>query len=499
MRCRVLLATLVFGASLASTSSVVLAQAPSWTRLHSAPIDGKSPIVKVALPEGTQRVQALALVAQRGTIALARVVVSYNTGQMHFEERPISLRKGERSRAIDERKEARIVESVSLILQKGGSAQQAAEIEIWGLAPAVQAKTRGREPKRYIEMPVFYGTTRQREDDRTKNNQTLATFSGELGQDLILGRAIVTVPTEREPGTIPRPETNLLIMRIAFRNEEPNRDFTIASVEVMAKDEFAAEMRKQVAVSKRYKDQAFVFVHGYNVSFDDALFRTAQIAHDIGFDGPAVTFSWPSRGGAWDYVHDINTAKGSRDGLRTLLETIAQDTNVTSVNLVAHSMGNDPTIEVLREQAEIIARKGQTIDFKLNEVVLAAPDVSRSVFERFAARVASVVKGGITLLASKNDLAMSASKRVASGLVRAGDIPKEGIVIVPGIESIDVSEASTAFLSTNHSAFADREHLVTDLRYLFERADRKHPPDVRYKIYRPAGSQPKQWWQYKKD
>jgi hypothetical protein len=62
-----------------------------------------------------------------------------------------------------------------------------------------------------------------------------------------------------------------------------------------------------------------------------------------------------------------------------------------------------------------------------------------------------------------------------------------------------VSEASTAFLSTNHSAFADREHLVTDLRYLFERADRKHPPDVRYKIYRPAGSQPKQWWQYKKD
>jgi esterase/lipase superfamily enzyme len=240
-------------------------------------------------------------------------------------------------------------------------------------------------------------------------------------------------------------------------------------------------------------------VHGYNVSFDDAIFRTAQIAHDIGFDGPVVTFSWPSRGGTWDYVHDINTAKGSREGLRTLLETIAQDPGVTSINLVAHSMGNDPTLEVLREQAEIIARKGQTIDFKLNEVILAAPDVSRSVFERFAARLTGLVKGGITLLASKNDLAMSASKRVSSGLVRAGDVPKEGIVIVQGIESIDVSDASTAFFSLNHSAFADREHLVTDLQLLFERTEGKHPPDVRYKVYRPAGSQPKQWWQYQKN
>ena len=74
-------------------------------------------------------------------------------------------------------------------------------------------------------------------------------------------------------------------------------------------------------------------MHGYNVSFDDAIFRTAQIAHDIVFDGPVVTFSWPSRGGTWDYVHDINTAKGSREGLRTLLETIAQDPSITAVEI----------------------------------------------------------------------------------------------------------------------------------------------------------------------
>jgi esterase/lipase superfamily enzyme len=100
------------------------------------------------------------------------------------------------------------------------------------------------------------------------------------------------VPIERDPGTIPRPpEFDLFVARIKFRNEDPNRDFTIAAVDVMPKDEFVGEMRKQVALSNRYKGQAFVFVHGYNVAFDDAIFRTAQIAHDIAFDGPAVLFS----------------------------------------------------------------------------------------------------------------------------------------------------------------------------------------------------------------
>ena len=496
---RVLPAAIVCAAVLVAAPAELPAQAPNWIRLHSAAVDGKSFALTVSLPEGSPRVQAIRLIAPRTPISVSRVVVNYNTGQVHFEERAFTLRAGERSPSIDERLEARVVELVALTFPKNASPPQAAEIEIWGLSPAARPRTRGREPKRYVEMPVLYGTTRQRESDRTKNNQTLAAFSGELGQDLVLGRAIVTVPTERAPGTIPRPDTNLLITRVAFRNEDPNRDFTIAAVDVLPRDEFVSEMRKQIAVSTRYKGQAFIFVHGYNVSFDDAIFRTAQIAHDIAFDGPVVTFSWPSRGGTWDYVHDINTAKGSREGLRALLETIAQDPSITAVNLVAHSMGNDPTIEVLREQAEIIARKGQTIDFKLNEIVFAAPDVSRTVFERFTVRLASIVKGGVTLLASRNDLAMTASKRVASGLVRAGDVPKEGIVIVPGVESIDVSEASTAFLSTNHSSFADRENLVTDLRYLFERTSDKHPPDIRQKVYRPAGSQSKQWWQYRKN
>lgn len=516
---------------LALIPSAAFAQANvlSWQLLHAATLVPKDGVQTITIPGARIRTTAIRLQAKDQSVEIARVMVSYGNGQTHFETRSIELKPGERTRPIDERVEARIVEAVALTLAPGKPPAAGAVVEIWGLAapqpvvaPPVAAaqpklRPRGVAPeaaapspspgaapappaaKRYVEVPVFFGTTRRKEVDRIKNNRRLANFSGEQGDGLTLGRSIVTVPVERQPGTIPRPETNLIITRIAFRNEDPNRDFTIAAVDVMERNEFAAEMRKQVALSSRFKNQAFVFVHGYNVSFDDAIFRTAQIAHDIVFDGPAIAFSWPSRGGTWDYRHDIDTAKASREGLRQLLETVARDTGVTAVNLVAHSMGNDPVIEVLSQQADIVARRGQTVDFRLNEIVLAAPDISRKVFQQLAARFSTLAKGGVTLYASRNDLAMTASKRVASGLVRAGDVPREGIVIVPGVESIDISDASTSFLSTNHSTFADRAHLVADMQLLFERTTDKHPPDVRFRVYQTQGAQQSRWWRYRRN
>jgi esterase/lipase superfamily enzyme len=483
-----------------------------WILLHSTGIDAKSGSQVIALPNGTPRTVAIRLAAKSGQASLARIAVTYGNGQVHFEtpaeNRPILLEDGQHTKPIDQREESRIVEAIRLTFSPGSPATEGAKIEVWGrpmmAAQRIDTGVRPRGPaespkRRYVEVPVFYGTTRRQEDDRVKNNRKLANFSGEQGQDMTLGRAIVTVPIEREPGSIPRPETDLILARIAFRNEDPNRDFTIAAVDVMKKDQFVSEMRKQVQLSSRFKGQAFVFVHGYNVSFDDAIFRTAQIAHDILFDGPAVAFSWPSRGGTWDYRHDIDTAKASRDGLRQLLEIVARDTGATAINLVAHSMGNDPVIEVLRERAEILASGGQAPDFKLNEIVLAAPDVSRQVFEQFAARFVSLAKGGVTLYASNNDRAMAASKSVAGGLVRAGDVPQQGIVIVSGVESIDISEASTSFFSTNHSTFADRAHLISDMQLLFERAKDKHPPDIRFRVYLTQGSTQKPWWRYRKN
>ena len=45
--------------------------------------------------------------------------------------------------------------------------------------------------------------------------------------------------------------------------------------------------------SQSFKDHAVVFVHGYNTAFDYAVYRTAQIAYDLKFDGVPFLFSWP--------------------------------------------------------------------------------------------------------------------------------------------------------------------------------------------------------------
>jgi esterase/lipase superfamily enzyme len=49
-------------------------------------------------------------------------------------------------------------------------------------------------------------------------------------------------------------------------------------------------------------------VHGFNVSFENALRRTAQIAYDLDFDGAPFLFSWPSRDSLLSYASDWQSA-----------------------------------------------------------------------------------------------------------------------------------------------------------------------------------------------
>ncbi len=143
------------------------------------------------------------------------------------------------------------------------------------------------------EVPVFFGTDRKQEDDRFVSERKLASFSIEAGGKLVLGRAIVSIPKGgRQTGDVNRPE----IFGLTYRKEDMSKDFTLISVEALTQDAFLADVRTQLGKSHTFKDQVMVFVHGYNVTFDDALFRAAQIAHDTDFDGATFVYSWPSRG-----------------------------------------------------------------------------------------------------------------------------------------------------------------------------------------------------------
>jgi esterase/lipase superfamily enzyme len=58
---------------------------------------------------------------------------------------------------------------------------------------------------------------------------------------------------------------------------------------------------------------AFIFVNGCNVSFEDAARRTGQFAYDLEFLGVLI-FYWPSNGKFADYMNDENSVTSQRSG-----------------------------------------------------------------------------------------------------------------------------------------------------------------------------------------
>jgi len=307
----------------------------------------------------------------------------------------------------------------------------------------------------------------------------------------------VTVPKEgRDKGSIPRPEWDLIVARFALRDEDRSRDFTLFAVDVLQEQDFVREARQKLSGARRFPGQAFVFVHGYFVTFDDALFRAAQIAHDLEFDGVPFVFSWPSVAGLTGYVLDRGRARDARDQLREFIDVIAKQSGATEVHLIAHSMGADPLLEVLRDIQRTETPVAQGARPRFGEIILAAPDVTRESFELIAAQITGL-RRGMTLYASSSDRALAASRWTRLGESPAGYVSSEGPVVVPGAaDTIDISSLDTSFFSINHSTFADREALLGDIRRLISSGMR--PPNTRGTAFELVQSEHGAYWRYKK-
>jgi esterase/lipase superfamily enzyme len=94
-----------------------------------------------------------------------------------------------------------------------------------------------------------------------------------------------------------------------------------------------------------------------------------------------------------------------------------------------------------------------------DQIVLAAPDIDADHFRRDCAPALVKVANQVTLYASSDDQALIASRKV-NGYPRAGD-SGSNIVIVPGIETIDVSGTDLSLLG--HSYYGDNESMLRDL------------------------------------
>jgi esterase/lipase superfamily enzyme len=133
-------------------------------------------------------------------------------------------------------------------------------------------------------------------------------------------------------------------------------------------------------------------------------------------------------------------------------------------------MGNQPLMDVLRDM-KTAAPEGVTI----SQVILAAPDVDADGFSNLAAAIKGMAKN-VTLYVASNDRALIVSRNFW-GSYRAGDVPPAGPLILPGIDTIDVTAASTDAFAINHSGYAQNNKLLEDIAELMKTGLR--PPELR--------------------
>ena len=338
-------------------------------------------------------------------------------------------------------------------------------------------------------VPVYYGTDRNRRDLAKR-----IAYGSDRARKLEVGRALVTVPKSHQVPNVERPwaiKVPYLDITLYQESEDPRRHFTIQELKALSREEMLKLVRERLARSASFKDQALVVVHGYNNGFDDALYRTAQITYDLKYDGAPFLYSWPSGAGFTSYPYDRESAQQAEQYLSQFLLMVLNETGAKSVSIIAHSMGNQPLLQVLKD-----LRRTNPEVAKINQLILAAPDVDRDTFEYLANQINGVGRG-ITMYVSSNDVALGVSRRFAGGVPRAGDVPDGlGPAIISGVDTIDISGLSTDYFALNHSAYAEKTALLQDIELILRTGQR--PPERRMSTLQPVTGDRGVYWRYTK-
>ena len=301
-------------------------------------------------------------------------------------------------------------------------------------------------------VDVYYATDRARTGDSEP-----AEFYGHERGALELGIATVTIPNLHTAGLIEAPS----IWRLEF-SPSPAKHVVLRSVTPVETVEFYSRLSAEFDGTG--KDEAFVFIHGFNVRFDQATKRAAQIAYDMEYQGVPIVYSWPSYGSTVRYVADTAVVQLSARRLTHFLDGLVDRSGATTIHIVAHSMGN----RALTEALELMAlRRGvkDGDDPVLGQVLFAAPDVDAGLFAAMIPTIRPLAQR-LTLYASEEDWALVTSRKLHGGAPRAGQ-GGEDTLAIPQVDSIDMSELGEDMLA--HSYFADDSSALLDMMALFWR------------------------------
>ncbi len=301
------------------------------------------------------------------------------------------------------------------------------------------------EEETYVQK-VFFATNRKATDSKNPEDA----FDGMRAADrkLAYGLARVNIPVSyHKKGRIETPFREIRWLR------NPRKHIYIIDFKNLGQDGFFNAL-KDPAYGK---DDLLVYVHGFNVTFNDAIRRAAQIAFDFEFQGIPVAFTWPSDGdaGLRPYNSDWQDVLWSVKYIEGFLRDLKTRFPDRRIHLIAHSMGNKGLLYALRLMAY-----GRTPDSPFGTIMLCAPDFDADLFaEQIAPEVRALAEHWV-VYSSEKDVALIASEIWNTA-------PRLGMQATPaeGYQIVDATELPVTPWSVpeTHSYYANHKRVLDDM------------------------------------
>ena len=308
-------------------------------------------------------------------------------------------------------------------------------------------RQRGRDAEAGAVMQRVFFATNRRETGATgptgyfgggRSRQTKAT----------LGYAYVSIPPGHKTGAL---ESPLLQTSTTL---DARMYFAVQHLEVQDEHAFYGNLSRLLQ-QQHMQDGIVVFVHGYNVTFDEAVKRTAQLAYDSGFAGVPIAFSWPSEGRMLAYNADREDVTWSIHYIERFLAELRQRMPGKKIHLIAHSMGSQGLIGALFRMA---LRKQQETLF--DTVVLAAPDFDADYFRGQIAGDVRHLASTWVVYASDKDSALDFSTTL-NAIKRLGQ-PVTPLADMQVVDATGV-EVTPWNVPEFHSYYATKKRVIDDI------------------------------------
>ncbi|PJZ68153.1 hypothetical protein CH373_17010 [Leptospira perolatii] len=293
-------------------------------------------------------------------------------------------------------------------------------------------------------LEIMFSTTRA-----TNSNSQVACSNAYFmvfgNQTSKTGSCIVNVPVDHTVGAIP----------FGLGNREKLFQFLDHRISPDGSEE--ANWWKKVESDA--SQEILIFVHGFNVGFEEAILRAAQIQFDLKFPGRMIAYSWPAGGDVGvlsqlmlksTYEKNLVSAQSSRESFKNFLRRISKTDK--KLHLIVHSMGHQVVLPAI---AELAKESGSPL---LKELILNAPDFDTGEFIMLMDALKKSAER-ITLYCSPGDSALIASSQIHQ-TGRLGTCSK-----FPGVDVINVNPIDSSIISLGHGYYSSRP-ILTDLYQL---------------------------------